>query len=296
MPVIVGLTIISGHLITPAIRDRKALAAVGWTVLAILGTGLTVYTSVGRQARVADTAAARAADVERQRAAIAASLAKAELMLAEEQAALAKECATGKGKRCDGIKASVDVYTAAAKGHRADLAALPPVEIVGSRATRMAQVIAIFAADEAKAKATLERDFMLFEPFAYSLFLEIGALVAFGYGFGHRRNRGNRDEARNSRATIAATIPATVATVATVANDDRPLPPKSGNRRVANKATAEADIMCLVARSQALPSQDRLAERWGCHKGTASKWLADFERRGLVSRAQFGRCKRVAVA
>src|SRR3990170_912326 len=72
-------------------------------------TGLTVYTSVGRQARVADTAAARSADVEKQRAAVTASLAKAELMLAEEQAALAKECASGKGKRCDGVKASVDV-------------------------------------------------------------------------------------------------------------------------------------------------------------------------------------------
>jgi len=54
--------------------------------------------------------------------------------------------------------------------------------------------------------------------------------------------------------------------------------------------------MRLVARAEALPSQDSLAERWGCHKGMASKWLADFERRGLVSRAQFGRCKRVAVA
>ena len=52
LPVIVILTIIAGHMVGPAVSSRRALAALGWFSLAVLGTSLTVYTNVGRQAKV----------------------------------------------------------------------------------------------------------------------------------------------------------------------------------------------------------------------------------------------------
>jgi hypothetical protein len=66
---------------------------------------------------------------------------------------------------------------------------------------------------------------------------------------------------------------------------------------VANtRAAAETDLMELLARGAPIPSQDALAARWGVHKGTAAKWLGDFESRGIISRSVVGRCKMVAAA
>jgi uncharacterized membrane protein len=128
------------------------------------------------------------------------------------------------------------------------------------------------------------------EPFAYSLLLELTAIVAFGYGFGH----GNQV---SPAPAAAATVAATVKARQVEETDGNPRPP--GNRRhvavrtVATKAAAEADIIQLVARGEPLPSQDTLATRWQVHKGTVSKWVGDMERRGLIARQTDGRNKRL---
>ena len=191
---------------------------------------------------------------------------------------------------------------AAAKGHRADLAKLPPVEIVGSRAARMAQVIAIFAADEAKAKATLERDFMLFEPFAYSLFLEIGALAAFGYGFSHRRrvairpaNDGNGQAVKvPASVTFPALKPVTVAGPAKPKRSARPAGNGYRNRYRPSKAEAERVIVTRLAKGVTVPAQQELVTEWGVSNACVSRWLAEWEWRGVIPARQVeGRCKTV---
>lgn len=201
MPVVVGITILAGHLIGSALRSLKVLSAAGFALLFILGTALTVYTSVGRQAKIADTEDAAAAAVASQIDGLNAEISrinekrtKADKMLTAAQTALADECGTGKGSRCGGRKATVDVYEAAVKGHDADVARIRkqiaeagPVPVSNARAARMASVIAIFMADEDAAKARMTRVFRMFEPFALSLFLELTAIVAFGYAFGNRR-------------------------------------------------------------------------------------------------------------
>lgn len=53
---------------------------------------------------------------------------------------------------------------------------------VAPKAEKMAAVAATFGADKAQAKATL----MLIEPFAYTLFFELGSIISLGYGFGGR--------------------------------------------------------------------------------------------------------------
>jgi uncharacterized membrane protein len=60
-----------------------------------------------------------------------------------------------------------------------------------------------------------------------------------------------------------------------------------------SRAAAESDLIELLARGEDVPQQNVLAERWGVSKGCASKWLAEFEARGLVRRERLGKSVRV---
>ena len=223
-------------------------------------------------------------------------------MLRNVQKQHAAEAASGGCKaRCQGIERSITVYTASITGHEAtikrheaELASMGGKKVARPKAAAFATAAAIFGADRARVEAAA----IILEPFAYSLLLELTAIVAFGYAFGHRRQPVSATvaeptaTARGSRATVPATV----------ADKPEPTPPKTGNRRlvavrsVATRAAAEADVVQLIGRGQPLPSQDVLAMRWNVHKGTASKWLADFEARGIISRRIEGRCKIVAAA
>lgn len=179
MIAIVAITITVGHL---AIHGRTKGAFLGFGFIFVLGLALTVYTSVGRQAEVSDTASKRAEVVAAERSRIMALRTRAEAMQQEATARLAVECRTGKGTRCDGIKATVDVYAAAVKGHDADLAKLPVI-VNAARSSRFADVMELGGLSREKTQHVA----YLLEPFAYSLFFELCAIVAFGFGFGGRR-------------------------------------------------------------------------------------------------------------
>ena len=56
---------------------------------------------------------AAAADIEKSRKAITQKLAEAQEILAGHRAAQAKECASGRGKRCDGVSYTVETWQAA---------------------------------------------------------------------------------------------------------------------------------------------------------------------------------------
>jgi hypothetical protein len=64
MPIIVGVTIVIGHLVGCVWRARESLSAVVFAFVFVMGTGLVVYTSVGRQARVAETAETKAEAIQ----------------------------------------------------------------------------------------------------------------------------------------------------------------------------------------------------------------------------------------
>lgn len=221
MPVLVILTILASHLIGSAIRARAALSVAGFAMLALIGTCLIVYTSVGRQARLAETEDAQAGAVAQRIAAITAEIARvtdkrseADDMLDGARKKLATECGSGKGNRCEGKRATADVYEAAVKGHDADLerlrselAAVGPAPVTGAKASRMASVIAVFYTDEDAVKSRLTRVFRLFEPFAYSLFWELGALVALGFGFSHRGQPAMPTISDTAQTSFPATLP-----------------------------------------------------------------------------------------
>jgi hypothetical protein len=172
-------TIAAGHLMRDAAAAKRIAATAGFLVLFLAGTGLVVFNSIGRQAESSMLTESQADDAAERRIAVKASLSRAEAMLAEAQANLARECKSGRGKRCEGIEATIGVYSAAVKGHTADLEKIGAPKPVHAKATQGAKIAALFGADEAKAKAGL----LLLEPFLWTLFFEWGSIVSLGFAF-----------------------------------------------------------------------------------------------------------------
>jgi len=192
--VVVAGTIMVGHQVHTAWHSKLRGSALGFGVLFLVGTLLTVYSSVGRQAEHTMVASAEVELADKARARATKGLAEAETMLADAQRDLAKECKTGKGKRCEGIKATVDVYDAAARGHKAELDKLGPAKVATPEAKRAGELAAVFGADQTKVEAAM----ILLIPFLTTLFLELGAIICLGYGFRPVRKVSANDNAQTS--------------------------------------------------------------------------------------------------
>lgn len=218
--VVVAGTIMVGHLAAGARSSRHWSAVLGFGALFLAGTVLTVYQSVGRQAAHTMIASAEVATAEQARLRATKGLAQAEAMLADAQRDLARECKTGKGRRCDGIAATIAVYEAAAKGHQAELTRLGPPRVAVPEAKRAGELAAVFGADPQKVEAAM----VLVIPFVTTLFLELGAIISLGYGF-----RPSRRVSANDNSQTSFPIP-----------EPEPLPP----------ATAKPDTM---AHAQIIP-------------------------------------------
>jgi len=269
-----------------ALHNRELLAAGFLAIAAIVGSAWTLSGTIARQSQGADETVAAAVEADKARKALGQKLAEAQEILAGHRAAQAKECASGKGKKCDGVSYTVATWDAAVKGYEAKLEKLPAPKAPNAGVRRIAAFVALMPG-VTKSAAQIEPHVALVAPCLFGLFIELAALAFGFYGFAPRGNRATVAEPRRLRAIVAATV----------ANDDQPTPPRPGNHRtVASKARAEADVIEIVARGQMLPNQDELASLWGRHKGTVSKWCAEFERRGLIVRHIDGRNKRVAAA
>ncbi len=278
-------TIAVGHLAVEAARIKHVLPALGFCSLFIAGTALTVYNSVGRQAETSD---AKLFDAEARNEEIIATK-KAQLanraMLSEARERHAQECASGRGKRCDGITATIRVYEDAVKGNDADLHKLGPPVPVAPKAEKMATVAAIFGADKAQAKAFL----MLIEPFAYTLFFELGSIISLAYGFGgERAHTSELCPPTNRRIAYPLGAKKRIGGNRPVNVRNRCLPPAT------LKSNAQRDLVARLATGETVAAQDDLAEAWNVNKGTVSKWVSEWERNGTIpARRPIGRCKMI---
>lgn len=310
LPIIVGITIAAGHLSGAALRQWRLLPAVGFANIFALGTSLTVYSSVGAQKSSSSARAATAAASHNRMLADKRSDLERARQRFEQASIMADREMTGStcGRRCNDWKHRAGEVTARIKELEAEVASLGADQVAPSRARPFAEAMALLGFD----RATVELLAATLEPFAFSLLFELTAIVAFGFAFA----AGNRWPAPQPARQVAATVQATVAewvaaapalvqpsTVATAGPSGQHVRGNGDNccrvlaaRPVATRAAAEADVVRLVVRGERPPSQEALARRWGVHKGTASKWLADFERRGLVVRTIVGRTKAVSVA
>ena len=75
---------------------------------------------------------------------------------------------------------------------------------VNAKEAKVAEVAALFGADKAK----VERGVELVEPFAYTMLLELTAIVAFGYGFSHSRKPPGSALANENRRRPRTATPA----------------------------------------------------------------------------------------
>ena len=287
VPLVVGLTVASGHLAASAARSLKPLATIGFSVAFAIGTGTTMLNGIGRQAEGADTKLAEATKVNDAIGAKQSELSKARIRLDQANTMAEKEMTGQKcGVRCNDWKTRAGEVSSHIRTLEAELTKLGITKPVNAKAAKVAELASVLGFDADKAKVAIT----LVEPMLVPTLLELMAIVALGYGFAHENGRRNVATLHPSSATIAATV----------ANDDEP-GPTGGNRRpvkrtVATRAAAEADVIRLIARGERLPPQGILAARWGIHAGTASKWCADFERRGIIARHVEGRCKRLVAA
>lgn len=186
----VGGTIAVGKLTHKAWPSRK-LSSFGFAVMFLVGTLLTVYNSVGRQAETTD---AKQLTAEQTNTAIASksadlSDARNRLIRASDKVELytngGVDPDTGKtikakcGEVCNDWKERRSDAIASVEKIEAQLAALGPKKPVNAKAEKFAEIAALFSFDKAKATAA----FALLEPFLFTLFFEFGSIIALGFAF-----------------------------------------------------------------------------------------------------------------
>ncbi|HRN84536.1 MAG TPA: hypothetical protein PK857_06920 [Hyphomicrobium sp.] len=160
-------------------------------MLAFVGSLYCLMGTAGRTAEGRATAQLEAEAKNQARAEVLANRAKDQDRLDKKRDEHARECASGRGKRCDGIMESLKVYEAAVKGHEADLARLGPAVPVNTKIKNAAGIVAALRGADAEGQARIEAALMLIEPNIPALFLEAGSIVFFHIGLagGLRRGR-----------------------------------------------------------------------------------------------------------
>ena len=297
---VIAAPIIAHH----AVGNRDLVAAGLLVAASLIGSAWTLSGTIARQSEGADQRVAVAALVERQRRDITQKLAEAQEILTQHRQAQATACASGVGKRCDGVSYTVQTWAAAVEGYEAKLKALPLPRSPEASGRHMAALIALLPGVTRPA-AKIEAEVQLIAPTLFGVFIELAAL-AFGF-FGFRPGRvtsgsvGQPVLVAQSQplpevvpvilpvlptASMVGPNPAAVTSVV-----DTPEAIASARRKL-TKHEAEARVVEL----RRPVSQDALARRWGVTGAAISQWVGDWETRGIVTRVRQGRCKLVQSA
>jgi len=174
-------TIAAGHLMADALRARHVFATAGFLVLFLSGTGLVVYSSVGRQVETAGTTTLSVEDTNRQIADKTEDLKAAKARKAYADAQVQREMTHSYcGKRCKDWKTNAsDIAVVIAQLDR-EIAALGPQKPVNAQAEAFADMASLFGVgNKARTIAVL----LLVIPFFKTLFFEVGAIVSLGFAF-----------------------------------------------------------------------------------------------------------------
>jgi hypothetical protein len=307
IPVLMAVQILTGHLFVAAARQRKALPALGFAVVAIVATWGVLDTSVAKQGAVQADATAKAEDVNGKLAEQNAELAKARQRLADAEKMVDLE--TGKGgckSNCKDWKqraAEVRSHIAVIEG---EIAKIGPAMPVDARSENMATLIAtLTGGDKGKIKHVLAT----VRPFTFALIFELAALVSFGFAFGHRpaaaaKVPADRPAIDPDRPAALSDAELAIIRAKFLASDDpgddpnpgkpAPLPANVVPLHDAKSRTLRT-IRDELAAGRTFPSQAELCRTIGVARSTMSDWLNEWEVKGVIPpRQTVGRCKRLA--
>ena len=282
---VIAAPIIAHH----ALGNRDVTAAVLLVAASLIGSAWTLSGTIGRQSEGADERVAASTQIERQRRDLSVKLGEAVEILGKYRKVQAVECASGLGKRCDGISYTVQTWNAAVDGYEAKLKALPPPRQPEAGAKRIAALIALLPG-VTKPAAQLEADVRLIAPTLFGVFIELAAL-AFGF-FGFRREKTAAAPALLSAPALQVITPANGVTpeAETAIGVEGEAVPTT--RRKLTKVQAEARVVVLRRPT----SQNALARRWGVTEAAVSQWVGEWEDNGVVERVRRGHCKFVLPA
>ena len=261
MPVLVALTILTGHLMGAALRDWKPISFLAFAGLACLGSSLTVYETMGRRAEVRDVKVASAKQSVEEVARISRDLVLTRELVTESQKAVGLECASGRGKKCEGLTFVLNQRQASLEkleGQMEHLGAPPPVD---PKAERAAAFLALFGFAPKPVKANVA----VFEPMVLPFFLELGSIFLFGYGV--KRHR-----------------PATVKVATSTPPDEGKKVPRLPAPSISHEEQA---LRIALAKASGPVTNDELALLMGVTKGEASKRVRDHAH--VVKRQRVGR-------
>lgn len=186
VPLVVGLTVATGHLAATALKRGKILAAAGFAVAFAVGTAITVLNGMGRQSEGVEAKMAEAAAHNEAIIAKHDDVAKARERLRQANAMVEREM-TGQRclKRCEDWKLRAKEVAAHVTALETDLASLGAVKPVNAKAAKVGEIATAFGFEGKRAAALV----LLIEPTLLPFLLEWTAIFAFGYGFsGIRRD------------------------------------------------------------------------------------------------------------
>lgn len=316
--VTVAGTMMVGHLADTARRHRHWMSVAGFTALFLAGTGLVVYSSVGRQAEKTLISSVEHDQLVAQRIDLKKQVEDERKSVQEKRDAADAECATGIGNQCKAKRATVVFYENSLKGLEARLQVLDAPKPVSAEAEQFANVAAALGYDKDQVRALA----ILLAPFFTTLFLEFGTIVSFGFAFSPKRvvrtvrQPSPSDTLQTSFAAPDSEIPdaqrllgpSEVVADARKNPDrpgrgygpgglkapDRPKRPGPKSGEPWSKEEVEQYVVTELAFGRSIPSQQALKELSGRPKQTISDWVREWTKRGIIpAPTPNGRCKMV---
>ena len=332
---IVIATTVAWMVCTSAAKKLHIIAGFGFLILALAGSGVIVWNSLGRQTEGQMLSADDHDKAVEKRGELSKKKADAKATLAQRQKEADAECKSGEGPKCRGARVVVKFWTDSIEGLQAQLDVLkvkpadPSAEALGNLANALGH-------NGTKAKALS----MLVMPYFITILFEFGFTMSLHYAFRpvHRVNRPSNikkfDIALPAPTTFADVSDAELAAMRERFATPNPVPNGSdkgggetvrqpnGSPRPAGgghgknpagggqgkrpnrsggggytKDEAAANMVTRLALGERFGSQNELAERFGVAKSTMSEWLKEWEADGLIpARTVRGRCKALETA
>ncbi len=285
-------TIAAGHLMVDAARARHLFSTIGFLILFLSGTGLVVYSSVGRQVEAQGTTPLSVEDLNKKIVDKSADLdsARQRKAYAEQQV---QNTMTNSycGKGCKDWKQNAKDVGMVVAQLESEIAALGPQKPVNPQAAAMADIILLFHVPGTKEQIVSALTLLI--PFAKTIFFEIGSIVSLGFAFRPRKLTvsapANDFRQTDFSSVDADDFPALKASISGELPD--PTPPGGGRK---SRKSLPANVVPLIAKHPvvaalennggSVASNQRLAELMSVSPGEAVKRRQEIEDQLTVTR------------